>query len=220
MAEGRAFEVGGDQVAVFRLRDGSVRALSAVCPHRGGPLADGQIDSEVVICPLHLNAFELDTGCSTYRAPTDPQLPVDVSDGQLFLTAPANLKDLIMTTVNTAHAHHHRRQAAARRSLDRRLATRGRRVLGDHRPRAVARRNLIFSVLSEHIGFSVWSLWSVLVLFLGPEYGFDPAQKFLLTALPDLVGAVLRSRTPSRSPSSAAATGPSSARCSCWSRRS
>ena len=58
--------------------------------------------------------------------------------------------------------------------------------------RAVAKRNLIFSVLTEHIGFSVWSLWSVLVLFLGPNYGFDPAQKFLLTGLPTLVGAVLR----------------------------
>ena len=58
--------------------------------------------------------------------------------------------------------------------------------------KAIARRNLIFSVTSEHIGFSVWSLWSVLVLFLGPDYGFDPAQKFLLTALPTLVGAVLR----------------------------
>ncbi|WP_425506647.1 nitrate/nitrite transporter [Streptomyces rectiverticillatus] len=56
----------------------------------------------------------------------------------------------------------------------------------------VARRNLVFSVLSEHIGFSVWSLWSVLVLFLGPEYGIDPAGKFLLTALPTALGAVLR----------------------------
>ena len=36
-----------------------------VCPHRGGPLADGQIDDEVVVCPLHLNAFDLDTGCSS-----------------------------------------------------------------------------------------------------------------------------------------------------------
>ena len=43
----------------------------------------------------------------------------------------------------------------------------------------VARRNLFFSVFSEHIGFSIWSLWSVLVLFLGKDYGFDPAQKFL-----------------------------------------
>jgi NNP family nitrate/nitrite transporter-like MFS transporter len=78
----------------------------------------------------------------------------------------------------------------------------GKRWIDDWRPedpefwnttgRVVARRNLVFSVLSEHIGFSVWSLWSVLVLFLGPSYGFDPAQKFLLTALPTLVGSLLR----------------------------
>ena len=56
----------------------------------------------------------------------------------------------------------------------------------------VARRNLVFSILSEHIGFSVWSLWSVFVLFLGPDYGLDPAQKFMLTAVPTAIGAVLR----------------------------
>jgi NNP family nitrate/nitrite transporter-like MFS transporter len=57
---------------------------------------------------------------------------------------------------------------------------------------AVARRNLIFSIISEHIGFSVWTIWSVFVLFLGPEYGFDPSQKFLLTTMPAAVGSVLR----------------------------
>jgi MFS transporter, NNP family, nitrate/nitrite transporter len=56
----------------------------------------------------------------------------------------------------------------------------------------IARRNLIFSIFSEHIGFSVWTLWSVLVLFMGPAYGIDPAGKFLLTAVPALVGGVLR----------------------------
>ncbi|MFI0450023.1 nitrate/nitrite transporter [Actinomadura sp. 6N118] len=56
----------------------------------------------------------------------------------------------------------------------------------------VARRNLIFSIFSEHIGFSVWTLWSVLVLFLGPAYGIDPAGKFMLTAVPALFGSVLR----------------------------
>ncbi|CAL9434992.1 Nitrate_nitrite transporter NarK [Streptomyces sp. enrichment culture] len=56
----------------------------------------------------------------------------------------------------------------------------------------VARRNLLFSVLSEHIGFSVWTLWSVLVLFMGPEYGLTPADKFLLTSAVTLVGAVVR----------------------------
>ena len=66
--EGRAFGVDGEQVAVFRLRDGSLRGLSAVCPHKGGPIADGIIDQRVVMCPLHQNAFELDTGCSTTGA--------------------------------------------------------------------------------------------------------------------------------------------------------
>src|SRR5215212_8958425 len=57
----------------------------------------------------------------------------------------------------------------------------------------VARRNLFFSVFSEHVGFSIWSLWSVLVLFL-PEsvYGIDPAGKFLLTTLPTALGAFVR----------------------------
>jgi NNP family nitrate/nitrite transporter-like MFS transporter len=58
--------------------------------------------------------------------------------------------------------------------------------------RRIARRNLAYSILSEHIGFSVWSLWSVLVLFLGPAYHVDAAGKFLLTSTPTLVGAALR----------------------------
>jgi nitrite reductase/ring-hydroxylating ferredoxin subunit len=69
LGQGRAYAVGADSVAVFRLRDGSLRAVSALCPHKGGPLADGQIDARVVVCPLHLTAFDLTTGCST----TGPQ---------------------------------------------------------------------------------------------------------------------------------------------------
>lgn len=57
---------------------------------------------------------------------------------------------------------------------------------------AVARRNLWQSIFSEHIGFSIWTIWSVLVLFMGPEYGFTAAQKFFLVAVPTLVGAILR----------------------------
>ncbi|CAL9460921.1 nitrate/nitrite transporter [Streptomyces sp. enrichment culture] len=56
----------------------------------------------------------------------------------------------------------------------------------------VARRNLLFSVLSEHIGFSIWTLWSVMVLFMGPEYGLTPADKFLLVSMATLVGAIVR----------------------------
>jgi MFS transporter, NNP family, nitrate/nitrite transporter len=56
----------------------------------------------------------------------------------------------------------------------------------------VANRNLLFSIVSEHIGFSIWTMWSVLVLFMGPEYGIDAAGKFFLVSVPTLVGAVLR----------------------------
>ncbi|RAJ43086.1 NNP family nitrate/nitrite transporter-like MFS transporter [Kitasatospora sp. SolWspMP-SS2h] len=58
--------------------------------------------------------------------------------------------------------------------------------------RRTARRNLAFSVLSEHVGFSIWSLWSVMVLFMGKEYGIDPAGKFFLVAMPTLVGSFVR----------------------------
>ncbi|HET9874219.1 MAG TPA: MFS transporter, partial [Mycobacterium sp.] len=59
--------------------------------------------------------------------------------------------------------------------------------------RDIARRNLIWSTISEHAGFSIWSIWSVLVLFM-PEsvYGFSVGDKFLLAATATLVGGGLR----------------------------
>jgi nitrite reductase (NADH) small subunit len=60
--EGRTFAVDGEQIAVFRLRDGSLRAIDAVCPHNGGPLADGLADDQVVVCPLHGYTFDMCTG--------------------------------------------------------------------------------------------------------------------------------------------------------------
>lgn len=62
--EGRAYEVAGRQLAVFHLRAGALRVVDAVCPHKGGPIADGQSDGRVVLCPLHLTAFDLQTGCA------------------------------------------------------------------------------------------------------------------------------------------------------------
>jgi len=56
----------------------------------------------------------------------------------------------------------------------------------------VANRNLCFSIFSEHIGFSMWTVWSVLVLFMGKAYAIDPAGKFFLVSLPALVGGLIR----------------------------
>jgi nitrite reductase (NADH) small subunit len=86
--EGRAYAVAGEMIAIFRLRDGSVRALSAVCPHAGGPLADGQIDLKQVVCPLHQYAWDLRTGCSLSGQGDLRSYPVHVSDDdQIMLEA-------------------------------------------------------------------------------------------------------------------------------------
>jgi nitrite reductase/ring-hydroxylating ferredoxin subunit len=68
LGEGRAFVAGDTQVAVFRLRDGSLHATQAACPHAGGPLADGQTDVDVLVCPLHLYAFRWTDGGSSAAA--------------------------------------------------------------------------------------------------------------------------------------------------------
>ena len=57
----------------------------------------------------------------------------------------------------------------------------------------IAKRNLLWSVVAEHVGFSVWSLWSVLVLFMPEDiYGLGAADKFLIAATATATGAVLR----------------------------
>jgi MFS transporter, NNP family, nitrate/nitrite transporter len=72
--------------------------------------------------------------------------------------------------------------------------------------RRIARRNLIFSVISEHLAFSVWVIWSILVVALGtltdgsgaalyPHLVANQANAsriFWLVALPNLVGALMR----------------------------
>jgi NAD(P)H-dependent nitrite reductase small subunit len=85
--EARTFAVGATQVAVFRLRSGELRALDAVCPHSGGPLADGQIDAAKVICPLHLYAFSLADGSCLNGDMAARTYPVREEDGQVVVDA-------------------------------------------------------------------------------------------------------------------------------------
>jgi NNP family nitrate/nitrite transporter-like MFS transporter len=59
--------------------------------------------------------------------------------------------------------------------------------------RKVARRNLIFSIFAEHLGFSVWTLWSVVVVALpATQFPYTVDQRFWLVALPNLIGALMR----------------------------
>ncbi|MFI5031158.1 MAG: MFS transporter [Reyranellales bacterium] len=59
--------------------------------------------------------------------------------------------------------------------------------------KAVARRNLIWSIVAEHVGFSVWLIWSIVATKL-PQAGFHYTtdQLFQLVALPGLIGSLMR----------------------------
>jgi nitrite reductase (NADH) small subunit len=86
VGEGRTYAVEDAQVAVFRLRDGTLRAIDAVCPHRGGPLADGLIDERVVVCPLHGHTFDMCTGAEAGGELSVRSYPVSAVEGLIRLT--------------------------------------------------------------------------------------------------------------------------------------
>lgn len=57
----------------------------------------------------------------------------------------------------------------------------------------IARRNLICTVAGDHAAFSIWSLWSVMALFMPADvYGFSAGDKLILGAVATLVGGVAR----------------------------
>ncbi|MGH7933362.1 MAG: Rieske (2Fe-2S) protein [Candidatus Binataceae bacterium] len=62
LGQGCCFLIGTRKIALFRLRNGKLFALDAICPHRGGPLAEGVVGCETVICPLHGYKFSLTDG--------------------------------------------------------------------------------------------------------------------------------------------------------------
>ena len=79
-----------------------------------------------------------------------------------------------------------------------RMAARRPGVLGAQRQAGLRYETWPFRCSRSTSGFSIWSLWSVFVLFLTPAYGIsaDPkqaaAEKFLLTTLPTALGSGVR----------------------------
>ena len=59
--------------------------------------------------------------------------------------------------------------------------------------KSIARRNLIWSIVAEHVGFSIWLTWSIVATKL-PQAGFHftTDQLFQLVALPGLIGSLMR----------------------------
>jgi nitrite reductase (NADH) small subunit len=52
----------GVEIAVIRPRSGGIFALENQCPHRRGPLSEGIVGGDKIVCPLHGHKFDLVTG--------------------------------------------------------------------------------------------------------------------------------------------------------------
>jgi nitrite reductase [NAD(P)H] small subunit len=65
LGHGRCYVVGGEEIAVFRQRDGRLFATQNRCPHRQGPLSEGVSGGGHVICPLHSHRFNLKNGAGS-----------------------------------------------------------------------------------------------------------------------------------------------------------
>ncbi len=58
---GRTIEVNGKEIALFNA-GGTFYAIDNTCPHRGGPLGEGEIEGRVVTCPWHSWQYDVSTG--------------------------------------------------------------------------------------------------------------------------------------------------------------
>ena len=78
-------DVGGHTYALLRI-DGKVTAIDGLCPHEGGPLAEGTVQNGAVTCPWHGWTFDACTGCSLDPPGNDvAHYPTRVEGGNVYL---------------------------------------------------------------------------------------------------------------------------------------
>ena len=86
VGQGRCYVVNGQEIAVFRQRDGRLFATENRCPHRRGPLSEGIVGDGRVICPMHGHQFNLQTGTGSEAHECVSLYEVGVEDGKLMLS--------------------------------------------------------------------------------------------------------------------------------------
>ena len=87
-----AARVNGRPVVVVRLSDGSVRAVSANCPHALGDLGEGLLVRDQIICPQHHYRYDLRSGACLHPRGEGGRLtpyPVEIRGGMVWVQAPA-----------------------------------------------------------------------------------------------------------------------------------
>jgi nitrite reductase (NADH) small subunit len=93
LREGRAVRLGDTEVALFNLGD-RVLATHNQCPHQGGPLCDGIVTGESVVCPLH--AWKVNLASGEVERPANAKdhcvdtYPTRIEDGVVVIGLPVH----------------------------------------------------------------------------------------------------------------------------------
>ncbi len=83
--EGRVVEAAGKTLALFNVA-GTFYAIDNTCPHRGGPLGEGDVDGAIVTCPWHAWRWDVTTGANVNNpAVAVACYPVTVENDELFV---------------------------------------------------------------------------------------------------------------------------------------
>jgi nitrite reductase/ring-hydroxylating ferredoxin subunit len=83
--EGRVVEAEGRTLALFNVA-GTFYALDNACPHRGGPLGEGDLEGRIVSCPWHAWRWDVTTGHNANNpAVRTPCYPVRVDADGVFV---------------------------------------------------------------------------------------------------------------------------------------
>ncbi len=75
-------------------KDGTFGVVSNTCNHVGGPLGDGCLDGDYIVCPWHNWKFHRSTGLGEpgYEADAVPAFPAKIENGRLFVNLAAATK--------------------------------------------------------------------------------------------------------------------------------
>ena len=86
----RAVDVEGIYVLVSRSKGGQVCAIANTCTHKGGPLTEGERESNVVTCPWHGSQFDLCSGEVLRRPAIEPQqrFEAHLREGKIEVRSP------------------------------------------------------------------------------------------------------------------------------------
>ena len=79
-------EVNNRYVVLVEL-DGTVHCLDDVCTHDGGPLGEGDIENDCLVCPRHGAKFDIRTGQAVVMPATEATMkhPVRIEGDQIFV---------------------------------------------------------------------------------------------------------------------------------------